>query len=113
MRVKPKEILVNLPIVLTFTDCHEIPEFAANINTLIYGKVKVKYEELGELGGQYIGLFYINRNDEFSELRAEFKEMIEAEEMVLHISKNGSRPCPESPQYSGWCNVCKTKHNEG
>lgn len=81
MRVKPKEILVNLPIVLTFNDVNQIPEFAANINTVIHGKVKIKYEELGCLGGQYIGLFYINRNDEFTELRKEFKDMIEAEEM--------------------------------
>lgn len=81
MKVKPKEVLVNLPIVLEFRDYHQIPEFASNINTLIHGKVKVKYEELGCLGGQYIGLFYINRNDEFTELRKEFKDMIEAEEM--------------------------------
>jgi hypothetical protein len=81
MKVKPKEVLVNLPIALTFGDYHQIPEFAANINTVIHGKVKIKYEELGVLGGQYIGLFYINRNDEFTELRKEFKDMIEAEEM--------------------------------
>lgn len=81
MKVKPKEILVNLPIALTFNEVDEIPQFAANINTIIHGKVKIKYEELGTLGGQQIGIFYINRNDEFTELRAEFKEMIEAEEM--------------------------------
>lgn len=81
MKVKPKEVLINVPIVLTFGDYHQIPKFAANINTLINGKVKIKYEELGCLGGQYIGLFYINRNDEFTELRKEFKDMIEAEEM--------------------------------
>lgn len=81
MKVKPKEVLVNLPIVLTFGDYHEIPEFAAHINTVIHGKVKIKYEELGCLGGQYIGLFYINRNDEFTELRKEFKDMINDEEM--------------------------------
>jgi len=81
MRVKPKEVMLNLPIVLLFGDYHELPEFAANINQLIHGKVKMKYEELGTLGGKYVGIFYLQRNDEFAELRQEFKTMIEAEEM--------------------------------
>lgn len=81
MKIKPKEVLVNLPIVLQFTDYHELPEFASNINQLLHGKVKVKYEELGVLGSKYIGIFYLQRNDEFTELRKEFKTMIEQEEM--------------------------------
>ncbi|CAM6004263.1 unnamed protein product [Sphagnum balticum] len=80
MKVKPKEILLNIPITLMFRDYHEIPAFAENINQLMIGKRKIKYEELGCLGGQYVGLFYIDRNDEFTELRASFKEMIEQEE---------------------------------
>lgn len=80
MKVKPKEVMLNLPITLMFRDYHEIPEFAENINQLVHGKSKIKYEELGCLGGQYVGLFYMNRNDEFAELRKSFKEMIEQEE---------------------------------
>lgn len=81
MKVKPKEVLLNLPITLMFRDYHEIPAFAENINQLIHGKVKIKCEELGCLGGQYVGLFYLQRNDEFTEMRRTFKEMIEQEEM--------------------------------
>lgn len=84
MKVKPKEVMLNLPITLMFRDYHEIPEFAANINQLVHGKVKIKYEELGVLGGQYVGLFYMQRNDEFSEMRQEFKQMIEEEEQALY-----------------------------
>jgi hypothetical protein len=80
MKVKPKEIMVDLPIVLPFTDYHDIPAFAATINTIIHGKVKIKCEELGILGRQYMGLFYFHRNDEYHELRKEFIEMIEQEE---------------------------------
>lgn len=76
--------MLNLPITLMFRDYHEIPEFAANINQLVHGKVKIKYEELGVLGGQYVGLFYMQRNDEFSEMRQEFKQMIEEEEQALY-----------------------------
>lgn len=81
MKVKPKEVLLNLPIVLMFQDYHEVPIFASNINQVLHGKIRVKYEELGLLGGQYVGLFYLQRNDEFDELRASFVQMIEQEEM--------------------------------
>lgn len=81
MKVKPKEVLVNLPIVLMFEDDMKVAEFAANINTLIHGKVKVKCEELGMLGGSVAAIFYLQRNGEFTELRQQFMEMIEREEM--------------------------------
>jgi hypothetical protein len=47
----------------------------------VHGKVKVKIEELGTLGGQFVAIFYLQRNDEFSELREQFMQMIEQEEM--------------------------------
>lgn len=86
MKVKPKEVLLNLPTVIMFGDYHEIPNFASNINQVLHGKVKVKYEELGQLAGQYVGLFYLQRNDEFEELRESFKQMIEKEEIVKYNS---------------------------
>jgi hypothetical protein len=84
MKVKPKEVMLNLPIVLLFDQEYKVPEFAANINQLMHGKIKVKYEELGTLGEQFVGLFYLQRNDEFSQLRQEFVELIEQEEIRHH-----------------------------
>lgn len=81
MKVKPKEILVNLPVVLMFDNADKIPEFASNINTIINGKVKIKYEELGVLAEQVVGLFYLQRNGEFQELRDSFMQLIENEEI--------------------------------
>lgn len=81
MNIKPKEIAVNLPIVLTFDEHDKIFEFAANINTLIHGKVKVKCEHLGVLGAKQIGIFYLQRNGEYQSLRDSFVELIETEEM--------------------------------
>lgn len=84
MKIKPKEILVNLPVVLLFNgenSSDQAAQFASNINTIIHGKVKVKVEELGTLGGQLAVMFYIQRNNEFTELREQFMKMIEAEEM--------------------------------
>lgn len=87
MKVKPKKILVNLPIVLLFRDYHEIPAFSSNLNTIINGKIKIKYEELGVLGGQYVAIFYLDRYSEFQQLRSEFKTAIEQEE-INHYNDN-------------------------
>ena len=83
MNIKPKDISVNLPIVLGFDSSEEIPKFASTINTIIHGKVKVKCEELGVLGNQYMGLFYLQRNNEYQELRNEFINLIDREVMNI------------------------------
>lgn len=81
MKFKPKEVLVNLPVVLTFATEDEIVQMAAAFNTFVHGKVKMKYEVLGTLTGQYVALFYIQRNSESQQLHDEFVRMIEDEEM--------------------------------
>ncbi|MFA6609077.1 MAG: hypothetical protein WCT07_04195 [Candidatus Paceibacterota bacterium] len=83
MHIKPKDLRVNLPIVLGFdpieNDNAEL--FAAHINTIIHGKVKLKYEYLGELCGKFMIIFYLQRNAEYQELRDEFMSMIDKEIM--------------------------------
>jgi hypothetical protein len=69
MKVKPKEVLLNLPIYLLFNSAEEIPQFAANVNAILAGKKRLKYEEMGTHDGQFIGLFYLDRHDEYFELR--------------------------------------------
>lgn len=88
MKFKPKEVLVNLPVVLTFQAEDEVVQMAAAFNTFIHGKVKMKYEVLGTLGGQYVALFYIQRNSESQQLHDEFVEMINAEEMAQRNAPN-------------------------
>lgn len=80
MKVKPKEIMVNLPIVLLFEREEEIPLYANAINSIIYGKLRLKYEELGVLGDKHVGLFYIHRTPEYQELRDEFINLIDIEQ---------------------------------
>lgn len=91
MKVKPKEVLLNLPIVLLFEEVDEISSFASNINTVVHGKVKLKVEELGTLGGRFVALFYMQRNNESQELHDEFIRLIEQEE----IEARGFIPEPE------------------
>lgn len=87
MKVKPKEIAVNLPAVHLFVTEDEIPALAAAINTIIHGKVKIKYEALGVLGGQFVGLFYVQRNNESQQLHDEFMELINEEEDAAWLDK--------------------------
>lgn len=82
MKIKPKDLVVNLPIVLMFNQEDEIAQFAANINTIVHGEVKLKTDVLGMLGGQHVAIFYLKRNDEFSELRENFGKLIEDEEIA-------------------------------
>lgn len=92
MKVKPKEVLLNLPVALLFATNDEIASFASNINTILHGKVRLKAEELGTLGGQHVGLFYLERNHEYSTIREEFVQMIEREEIVNHNLANNYPP---------------------
>lgn len=84
MKVKPKEVLVNLPVALLFDEPWEIASFAANINTILHGKVRLKAEELGTLGGRYVGLFYLQRNAESQQIHDEFMRLIEEEQITEH-----------------------------
>lgn len=84
MKVKPKEVFVNLPMVLLFNTEDEIPQLASGFNTFLHGKVRLKYEVVGELNGQFVGLFYLQRNDESQQLRDEFEALIQAEEVAAH-----------------------------
>jgi len=93
MNIKPKDVRVTLPIVLTFESADEIPAFAATINTIIHGKVKVKCEELGALDSKRIGLFYLQRNGEYQALRDSWMHLIDAEEM--NAALNAPYPHPE------------------
>jgi hypothetical protein len=81
MKVKPKSVMLNLPIVLMFNDSGDIPMFAEQINTIINGKIKLKYDVLGELNNQWVVIYYLNRHDEYTELKQSFREMIELEEI--------------------------------
>ena len=81
MKVKPKEVMLNLPIALLFDTQDEADVFASNINTLINGKVKVKMDNVGVLGGRFVTIYYLQRNDEYSSIREEFLRLIETEEL--------------------------------
>lgn len=81
MKVKPKEVMVNLPAVHLFDQPDQDAQLASHFNTFIHGKVHLKYESLGTLGGQYVSIFYLQRNDEFANLRQQFMDLILREEM--------------------------------
>jgi hypothetical protein len=80
--MKPKEIMVDLPAVHVFSTEEEISALAAAANTFVHGKVKIKCETVGILGGQFVGLFYLQRNEESQFLRDSFIQAINDEESL-------------------------------
>lgn len=111
MKIKPKELLVNLPVVLLFNgedSSDQAAQFASNVNTIIHGKVKMKVEGLGTLGGQLAVIFYLQRNNEFTELREQFMKMIEAEEMGQLIQEEPTTDelYGADPNADPWGNPC-------
>lgn len=92
MKVKPKEVMVNLPVALLFDEPWEIASFAANINAILHGKVRLKLEELGTLGGRHVGLFYLQRNSESQQIHDEFMRLIEEEQVTAHGHSSVSEP---------------------
>jgi hypothetical protein len=109
MKFKPKEILVNLPTILTFSYEDEIIQQAAAFNAFVHGKVKLKYEILGLLGGQAVGLFYIQRDADSQKLREEFVAAINQEEEEAHARKYAASArqtyCRQVPECE--CGVCR------
>lgn len=101
MKISPKEIMVVLPAVHLFNNEEEIPALAAGVNTIIHGKVKIKYETLGHLNGKIAGLFYINRDNDSQSLRDQFMQLIEREELMAHNAKTVSHDyCLDCDAYS-------------
>jgi hypothetical protein len=108
MKIKPKDIRVNLPAVHLFDDEADIPALASAVNTIINGKVKMKYETLGTLGGQFVGLFYLQRNDEFQELHNQFRQLIEDEEIAGYGSPEPDDKIAAEPKVAhGLCEDCE------
>lgn len=110
MKVKPKEVLLNLPVALLFDEPWEIASFAANINTILHGKVRLKAEELGVLGGRFVGLFYLQRNSESQQIHDEFVRLIEQEESSNHdnsfVPSSDIPPLPQEEEH-GFCTDCE------
>lgn len=85
-KVKPKEILVDLPSIIPFDSIDETNQFVASINSIIHGKVKLKFQDLGKLNDKHMCIVYLQRNIEYQKLYDSFRQLIDSEEK-LNYSK--------------------------
>lgn len=76
MKIKPKEVLVNLPCQFEFQNEEELAQMAANINSILSGRTRVKYDVMGYRGEMLIGLLYTERNKEYLEYREFIKSYV-------------------------------------
>jgi hypothetical protein len=105
-------------VALLFDDPMEIANFAANINTILHGKVRLKVEELGVLGGRHVGLFYLQRNSESQQIHDEFIRLIEEEQAAEHpLPEEVEEPEPKQHEQKHMlcsdCDVYSMLHLKG
>ena len=81
-KVNIESISVTMPMVRLFQSEDEVSSLAAAVNTIIVSKIKIKCETLGTLGGQFVGLFYLQRNHDSQQLHDQFMQLIESEEIA-------------------------------
>jgi hypothetical protein len=81
MHIKPTQISVTLPTTLFCKNEEEVAKFAADINSIIFGKVKIKYTGMGMISDKYVGILYLQRNQEYQKLYDEFRQLIEDQEI--------------------------------
>lgn len=75
-KIKPKKALLNIPIILTFEDYHEITYMKEYLNEICVQRIRSK--EL-EYSGGYNAVFYFKQDEEFKSLLKEFKKINEEE----------------------------------
>lgn len=63
MKINPKEVMVNLPTILTFEDYHEIDSALDLFNNIMCKKIKAK--ELFSNNGYYYAIFYLKQDKEY------------------------------------------------
>jgi hypothetical protein len=76
-KTKPKPVLCNVPVIMTFRDYHEINYVRDYFNELMAGK-KLKSKELPTYG-EYAAIFYFKQDAEFKAMVKEYKRLNEEE----------------------------------
>jgi hypothetical protein len=106
MKIKPKSAKINIPAAHLFDCEEEMVSFAAAINTVLFGTLKIKYDVLGKLGEKYVGLFYFQRNEEFHYLRDQFGKLIEQSEINLPIDEEDDQENIQPSEHHYLCDGC-------
>jgi hypothetical protein len=78
MKIKPKNISARIPIIMEFSDYHEINPTLDSLNE-IFSK-KLKAEELFHNGGGYYAIFFFKKDKEYKFLVKEHEATMDTEE---------------------------------
>jgi hypothetical protein len=107
-KIKPKEVLVNLPAAHLFNSEEEITNFVFAINSILTGKRRIKYDNLGLLGQQYVAVIYLERNKESQDIHDQFATLIEQEEIAetLVNEEKETFTLKKQEQEHGLCSDC-------
>ena len=72
--MKNKSVLLNVPVILTFRDYHEIGYVEDYFNELISNK-KIKSKEITVCGEEYAAIFYFTQDEDYKRLIKEYKRL--------------------------------------
>lgn len=72
--MKPKKILANIPVIMTFRDYHEINYVTDYLNELMAGE-KLKSKELPTYGSEYSAIFYFKQDAEYKAMVKEYHRL--------------------------------------
>ena len=70
MKIKRKEVKVTIPVIMSFSDYHEIDYVLDHLNEIFGGKMKA--EELGCMGDNE-AIFFFKKDAEYRSLVKEWK----------------------------------------
>jgi hypothetical protein len=72
-KFKPKTILANIPVIMTFRDYHEINYVKDYLNEFLFDK-KLKSKELPTYG-EYSAIFYFKQDAEYKAMVKEYHRL--------------------------------------
>ena len=78
MKIRSKNVLAKIPIVMEFRDYHEIDPMLDYLNEIFSKKLKV--EELWHNNGSYHAIFYFKKDNEYKFLVKEHESTMDAED---------------------------------
>lgn len=79
MKIKPKKVSINIPVIMNFDDYHEVDYVRDYFNQLVSSK-KIKSKELFSSDYGYTAIFYFKQDNEYKRLVKEYKILNKEEE---------------------------------
>jgi hypothetical protein len=102
------KLSVEFPLILTFDDYHEIPDFAIVLSRMF--KTKVKGQEIGQdsANGKYIGMFYVSKKPNMKKILDRVSKEYPEVEFSIKENLEGNSEDAERILPASFSKICET-----